>query len=160
ARRPSSKPEVERLECRSVPGTILSMNTLGAGLGGLLDAALAPATQLQDVVQPTQGVAVQAAPNASDSLSASVPALVHEQALQTVRSQEVVAARGQGLRSLQTAGGMAGQMLAAQTIGVSGKTGSGTRAQVLVDPLFENGIAGLGGGGPWTLTAGAGDFTG
>jgi hypothetical protein len=113
---------VERLECRNVPGTALTSSTLGGDLGILYQAALAPAAQFQDLVQATQGVAVQAPANLSDAHAPPAPvlagfdnALVHQQPFQNVLSQGLLAARAPALPGLQAAIGtdLVGQGLGA-----------------------------------------------
>jgi hypothetical protein len=133
ARRPGSyrRPELEHLECRNVPGSALRLSTLGADLGVLYQAALAPATQFEDLAQATQGASAQAPTSAADGHALPAPVLalgfenpLSRQALQDVLSQGGQAARALTPPGLQAAAGADPLGQAVQAL-VGGGTGTG-----------------------------------
>jgi hypothetical protein len=147
------------LECRNVPGSALTLPTLGADLGALYQAALAPATQFEDLAQATQGVAVQAPATGSGSRPAPVLALgfdnaLPQQATPNVLSQGLSGAQPLALPGGQAAAGTDVLSQAVQTFVGAGrgslgspKAGLGGQgapplppAQVVADPTFSAGL--------------------
>jgi hypothetical protein len=159
ARRPgSSRPGLEHLEYRNVPGSALRLSTLGADLGVLYQAALAPAAAFEDLARATHGAATQVATNVPDGRPAPVPALgldnpLHQQAIPDVLSGGLPAGRAQALPGAQAALGTDPLSQAVQALvggkGVIGslKAGLGTSgasapmpANVVADPTFAGGL--------------------
>jgi hypothetical protein len=167
ARRPgSSRPGLEHLECRNVPGSTLRLSTPGADLGVLYQAALAPATQFEDLAQATRGAAVQAPANVAGGGPAPAQALAfdnpfHQQALQDVLSGGLLAGRAQAPSGLQAALGTDALSQAVQAFVSGGKAALGSLKgdpgtpgaplpppNVIADPFFSSlGVP----GSPWTV---------
>jgi hypothetical protein len=69
------RPDLERLESRSAPGSLLGGSTLEGGLGLLAPDALGPVTALADLARAAQRPAVPAATSLSGSAPAPGPGL-------------------------------------------------------------------------------------
>jgi hypothetical protein len=117
---------LEHLEYRNVPGSALRLSTLGADLGVLYQAALAPATQFEDLAQATRGAAAQAPTGVADARPAPGQAVafdnpLRQQALSDVLSGGLPAARAQAPAGLQAAVGADPLSQAVQALGAGGK---------------------------------------
>jgi hypothetical protein len=146
---------VERLEFRNVPGSALRLSALGADLGVLYLAALAPATQFEDLAQATRGAAVPAPANVSDGPPAAGQALafdnpLHRQAFQDVLSGGLPAARTQAPPGPQAAAGADPLSQAVQALAGGGK---GTQGAPLPPNQVFNGDFSMGADGlaGWTV---------
>jgi hypothetical protein len=122
---------LEGLEYRDVPGSVLGLSALGADLGVLYEAALAPAAPVADLAQAARGAAVQAPANGSAALPARVQApgldnpLVQPQALPGAASGGALAAPTQAAPGPQAPGGTDALGQAVQALLAGGKVALG-----------------------------------